>query len=135
MYKSIGDGFGKIMASEGLVGFTLVSFTQVEEFKVVLPVIGFSPNPFASTTLFRESHEKLSFFSAVLTRCFRVGSPLSSDMVPRAFASSGSTKFSRMSSRASPEKKTLSSIKLSVSRCPQLVLSSSLTSPSLPGKL
>jgi hypothetical protein len=25
MYSSIGDGFGKIMAAEGLTGFTLVS--------------------------------------------------------------------------------------------------------------
>ena len=50
-------------------------------------------------------------------------------------AAANSSMLSRMSSRASPEKKTLSSIKLSVSRCPQPVLSSSLTSPSLPGKL
>jgi hypothetical protein len=31
MYKSIGDGFGKIMAAEGLTGFTLVSKLTREE--------------------------------------------------------------------------------------------------------
>ena len=29
MYKSIGDGFGKIMAAEGVMGFTLVSVTKM----------------------------------------------------------------------------------------------------------
>jgi len=71
----------------------------------------------------------------VLTRLFRDGSQHLLDMVLKVSASLVFTKFSRMSSKVSPEKKTLSSIKQLVLRYPQQALSLSLTLRSLPGKL
>ena len=69
-----------------------------------------------------------------LTRFFRVGSQLWSDMVLKVSASSVSTKFSRMFSRQLLARKTLLNTKLSVSLFPQHVLNSSLISHFLPSK-
>ena len=147
LYSSLGDGFRKIHAAEGMKGFTLVSFLLAINrhfllLKRSLAVLRTSRRhnrlPHLLKALGRRTHNQeylvsYTFDSNTLICSTRDGSPRSLATVSRASESLDSTKCSRMCTRAFSEKRPLST-RLSVSLSPPPAPRSSLTSSSAHGK-
>ena len=129
MYKSIPDGFKVINATEGLKGFTIVSTSLM----ATQAAHGSPKTPH----LWRDQKRRvLTLFClpGLTRRYFRAGSLPSLATELRASESSAFTKCSRMSIKQ-PSVKKLLSTRPSVSLFPPLVLRSSPTPSSAPGKL